>query len=242
MRIRGKRECGDCGHRWSYYETGSVSCPACESLRSTGVGERERHTTEPVSLDLTPARELAGAERWGEAIEVAISRCGEYVRRRGFIRGGELLAFDDTYLAAAELRTACRTIERGFGTGTDDAEEIYLLTLLRGADVGERPPIVEVPAIGSVQSARALAYATAIREYRTEVGTYLDDQPDPVAAGVLGSITEHVKRVQALDGDIDLRTAETLVSATKDVGRAIRENDEGAIVTARDRLDRLSSI
>lgn len=240
MRIRGERECGDCGHRWSYYETGSVSCPACGSLRSTGVGERERHTADPVELDLTPARELAGEDRWEEAIDEAIERCGEYVRRRGFIRGGELLAFDDTYLAAAELRAACRTIERGFGTGVNDDEEIYLLALLRSADAGERPPVEEVPATEAMRSARALAYATAIRDYRAEVSTYLDDHPDPAAAGVLGSIAEHVKRVQALDGNVDLRTAETLVNATKDVGRAIRERDDGAIATARDRLDGLS--
>lgn len=242
MRIRGERECSDCGHRWSYYETGSVSCPTCGGLRSTGVGDRERHTADPVDLDLTPARELAGEDCWDEAIEAAIERCGEYVRRRGFIRGGELLAFDDTYLAAAELRAACRAIERGFGSGVDDAEEIYLLALLRGADGGERPSVEAVPAIESIRSARALAYATAIREYRAEMSTYLDDHPDPAAASVLGSIAEYVKRVQALDGSVDLRTVETLVDATKDVGRAIREDEDGALATARERLSRLSDV
>jgi uncharacterized Zn finger protein (UPF0148 family) len=267
MRIRGERECSDCGQRWSYYETGSVSCPACGSLRSTGVGEREQHTADPIELDLTRARELAGEDRWEEAIDEAVERCGEYVRRQGFVCGGELLAFDDTYLAAAELRAVARASERrpgiglgsgatgvgvgpeaGSGTetktgssiGADDAEEIYLLALLRGADIGERPSTDVVPAIDAVRAARALAYASAVREYRREASAYLDDHPDPTATTVLGSIAEHTKRVQALDGNADVGTVETLVAATKDVGRAIRENEEGALATARDRLDRLS--
>ncbi|PSP41134.1 hypothetical protein BRC68_15560 [Halobacteriales archaeon QH_6_64_20] len=242
MRIRGERECSDCGQRWSYYETGDVSCPNCGSLRSTGVGERERHTTAPVTLDLTAARDLAGEDRWEEAIEEATARCGEYVRRRGFLRGGELLAFDDTYLAAMELRAVAREYRRDRRAGEN--EEIYLLSLLRGADAGERPSVEAVPDIEAeptetIRTARALAYAKAIEEYRREVSTYLDDHLDPAATKVSGSIAGHVKRVQALDGDIDLRTVETLVRATQDVGRAIREEDEEALATARDRLGRL---
>lgn len=237
MRIRGERECRDCGRRWSYYETGSVSCPNCDSIESTGVGERERHTADPITLELSPARELAGGGRFEEALGEASDRCGEYVRRQGFVRGGELLAFDDTYLAAAELRAVSREQRRDLRV--DEEEEIYLLALLRGADVGERPAPRDVPDTEAMRSARALAYAKAIREYRSEVGTYLDDHPDPEAASVLGSIGEHVKRVQALDGDVGLRTIETLVEATKAVGRAIRTEDEGALATARDRLDRL---
>lgn len=236
MRIRGERECSDCGQQWSYYETGSVSCPTCGSLRSTGVGEREHHTADPRELDLTPARELAGADRWDEAVEEAAERCGEYVRRQGFVRGGELLGFDDTYLAAAELRAAARESKRGLRS--DDTTEIYLLSLLRGADAGERPAVETVPS--SMASARALAYASAIREYRREAGAYLDDHPDPAAGRVLGSIAEHVKRVQALDGDVEITAAESLVRATKDVSRAIRSGDDGALASARDRLDRLS--
>ena len=237
MRIRGERECRDCGRQWSYYETGSVSCPDCGSIESTGLGDRERHTADPAELDLSPARQLAGQERWEEALEEAIERCGEYVRRQGFLRGGELLAFGDTYLAAAELRAAARQQRRDLRTG--DAEEIYLLALLRGTDAGERPPPREVPETEAMRSARALAYAKAIEEYRSEVGTYLDDHPNPGAASVLGTVAEHVKRVQALDGDVDLETIETLVDATKAVGRAIRADEEGTLAATRDRLGRL---
>ena len=237
MRIRGERECRDCGRQWSYYETGSVSCPNCGSIESTGLGDRERHTADPVELDLSPARQLAGQERWEAALDEAIERCGEYVRRQGFLRGGEVLTFEDIYLAAAELRAVARQQQRDRRTG--DAEEIYLLALLRGADVGERPSPRDVPDTEAMRSARALAYAKAIREYRSEVGTYLDDHPDPEAASVLGTVAEHVKRIQALDGDVDLETIETLVDATKAVGRAIREDEEGALAAARDRLGRL---
>jgi DNA-directed RNA polymerase subunit RPC12/RpoP len=31
MKIRGERECTDCGTRWSYYDTASVECPQCGS-------------------------------------------------------------------------------------------------------------------------------------------------------------------------------------------------------------------
>jgi hypothetical protein len=236
MRIRGERECGDCGRRWSYYETGSVACPDCGSLRSTGVGGREHHTADPAELDLSRARELAGGDRWEEAIEETVERCGEYVRRQGFLRGGELLAFDDTYLAATELRAVAREYRRGRWT---DEEEIYLLALLRGAEVGERTSVDAVPDVDAVRIARALAYSKAIGEYRREANTYLDDHPNRAAANVLGVVAEHVKRVQALDGDVDPRTVETLVRVTKDVGRAIREGSEGALATARDRLGRL---
>src|SRR6056297_1417065 len=63
MEIRGERECKDCGTRWSYYETGSVACPNCESVRSVGVDEeRKRHTAGQATLDLTEVRNMIDAE------------------------------------------------------------------------------------------------------------------------------------------------------------------------------------
>jgi hypothetical protein len=240
MRIRGDRECSDCGHRWSYYETARIACPACGSLRSTGVGDREQHTNMPAEFDLTPARELAGADRWEEAIEAAIECCSDYVRKQGFIHGGDLLALTDTYLAAVELRAVARTYQR-VDPG-DETTEIYLLALLRGGDVGERPGPEIVTERTSIRAARALAYAKAIREYGREVRTHLDDHPFPEAARTLGSVVEHVKRVQALDGEVDPRTVEHLVCATQAIGRAIREREAGndesqpALASAREHL------
>lgn len=236
MRVRGERECTDCGTQWSYYETGAVTCPNCGSLRSVGVSERERHTAGPVPFDLTEARELADAGNRAEAARSAASACAEYVRRRGFVRGGELLELDDTYLAANELRHVADVWKRALRVS--DEAEIYVLSLLGGADRGERPEPETVPE--PMRAARGLAYADAVRTYRREVGAYLGDDPNPEAAAVSGTLAEHVKRVQALDGDVDPRSAETLVRVARDVGRAIREDNDGALVVARDRLDRLA--
>ncbi len=51
-----ERECTECGTRWSYYETGSIGCPACGSLHSVGLDERTEHTDLRVEFDLTPVR------------------------------------------------------------------------------------------------------------------------------------------------------------------------------------------
>lgn len=236
MRVRGERECTDCGTQWSYYETGTVACPNCGSLHSVGVGERERHTAGPATLDLTEARERADAGHRIEAAQRAADACAEYVRRRGFVHGGELLDLDDTYLGANELRHAAAVWQRALRTS--DEEEIYVLSLLRGVDHGKRPEPETVPE--SMRAARGLAYADVVRTYRREVATYLDDDPNPEATALSGTLAEHVNRVQALDGDVDPRTAETIVRVGKDIGRAIREDDDGALMIARDRLDRLA--
>lgn len=234
MKVRGQRECTECGTRWSYYETGEVACPNCGSLRSTGVGERTRHTDAPVDLDLSDPRNRV-EEDLLSAAEEAAQRCREFVRQTGFINAGELRPLSEQYLAAAELAAVAPALRRAMRIG--DEEELYLVALLRGTDTGERPEPDAVP--DSLAAARALAYASAIDDYRGDVRTFLGDDPHPEARSVLGSIGEHVRRVEALDGEVDIRTVERLVRATRDVGRYLIEGEEGALATARDRLDGL---
>lgn len=267
MKVRGQRECTDCGTRWSYYDTGSVECPDCGSLRSVGVeSERRLHTDTPAELDLTDARRLldAGTEQGdydASALRKAADRAGElageYVRRRGFVRGGDLLGLDATYLAAQELRHAADVVGRGLDLRDD--EEWYFLALLRGADADaegsagpetdqraysdeatERPPADEVPE--SMRAIRGLAAADAVDEYRREMADWADENAvDDAARDALETLGEHVKRVHALDGDVAPETADRLVAAARDVSRYLEDGDGDALANARDRFDRLSA-
>jgi len=237
MRIRGQRECRNCGTRWSYYETGSVECPECGSLRSVGVEEeRTLHTATPATLDLTGARNrLESGESVRQVADAAAEACREYVRGFGFVDAGELQPLGDTYLAAIELRHVAGRIGRSMTL--DDDEELYFLSLLRGADHGERQSTDEVP--DSLRAARGLAYAQAVSAYRSDLRAYLDDHPDPMATDVLGPLDSHLKRLEALDGDVPAEESELLVRVARGVGTYLREDDESALLEARDRLDRL---
>jgi uncharacterized Zn finger protein (UPF0148 family) len=235
MKIRGQRECRDCGTRWSYYETGSVECPDCGSLRSRGLDDRTEHTDAPAELDLTAARGRVETDGVVAAAAGAAEDCRAYVRKRGFINAGELLALSERYLAAAELAAVAGELDRSLRV--DDDEEIYLLALLRGTDHGERPGPEAVPA--SLAAARALAYADAIGRYRDDCRTYLEEHPDPAARSALGTVGEHVRRVEALDGAVDPATVERLVVATRELGEYLRTGEESRLATARSRLDGL---
>jgi len=265
MKIRGQRECKDCGARWSYYETGSVECPDCGSLRSVGVdSERRLHTDSPAEFDLTEVRQDVDARPLREVADRAGDLAREYVRKRGFVRGGDLRPLDDAYLAAQELRHAADVVGRGLDLNDD--EEWYFLALLRGADADpesdldgdrhptdsdqhpsadQRPAPDEVPK--SMHPIRGLAYADAVAEYRREMADWVDEQEQDggsrdtaQARDALEALGDHVKRVQALDGDVDADTAELLVAATRDVSRYVREGDDEALVSARDRFGRLA--
>ncbi|MFC6718784.1 TFIIB-type zinc ribbon-containing protein [Natrialbaceae archaeon GCM10025810] len=235
MKIRGERECTECGTRWSYYETGSVGCPACGSLRSVGLDERTEHTDVRVEFDLTPVRNAIDDVSTAELADRARDACREYVRRRGFVNAGELRPLDDTYLAATELLHVADVVARGLRL--DEREELYFLSLLRDADDGQRPPPEEVPR--SLRSARGLAYANAAREYRRGVRTWAEDRslvaPERSALELLG---DHVKRLRMLEGDVPPETAETLVEAVRDLADGLH-GDETAFSRAQDRLDRL---
>ncbi len=240
MEIRGERECTACGTRWSYYETGEVACPDCGSLKSVGREERKLHTDSPAEHDLTPIVEEIAQRPLTETTAETTDRCRRYVRERGFIDGGELRELDDTYLIASELAAAIESYERSLSSGsldpdTDDAEQLYLLALLGG----ERPSPERVP--DSLSSARGLAYARAVSTYREDLLAFLDagERSHPTVRRALGGLDDHRRRVEALDGDVEARTAERLVEIARDLGRAVEEDDEVALARARERLDAL---
>ncbi|WP_276257406.1 DUF7117 family protein [Haloglomus litoreum] len=237
MKIRGQRECKDCGTRWAYYETGSVECPSCGSLRSVGVeDDRTLHTASPRTLDLTPARdELEAGKPLRRVAERAAELAREFTRGYGFVDAGVLQPLPDRYLTAMELRHAGSELARRHAV--DEPEEYHLLSLLQG-DVGDRPAPESVPE--SLRAARGLAYAEAVDEYRADLRQYLGEHPDPTVNDVLGPLDTHLKRTKALDGDIPPTDAETLVAAVRDLWRYIVEDDETALLNAEDRLDGLA--
>jgi len=238
MEIRGERECTECGTRWSYYETGSVTCPSCGSIRSVGTDdERTYHTDVASALELTEARRLAANATLAEAAGEAASAANEYARERGFVSGGDLRDLDDVYLAARELGYVASELERALDV--DEDEEYYFLTLLRGADDGSRPDERDVP--GSLTDIRGLAYATAVGEYRREIRSWLDtrtEEPEETGA-LLESLGDHVKRVKALDGGVSLDTSERLVAAARAVGDYVRRGEDEDAARARSLLDAL---
>jgi hypothetical protein len=198
MKVRGERECRACGARWSYYEVGSVECPDCGSLVSVGVGTRSTHTDAAITLDLSAHRARFGDARATlptAGVDDLQSDLREYTRKRGFIRGGELRPLDDTYLAARELLEAVDLYDRLRDPADRDGE--YLLTLLGGADAGERPPAESVP--DAFHEARGMAAVHAVDDYRSDVLAFLDEleapdgeeananQPDAGAENELGT-------------------------------------------------------
>lgn len=236
MKIRGQRECKECGTRWAYYDTGEVACPECGSLHSVGIDEeRALHTAAPKSLDLTPIRNDVDEVPLRRLAERATERAREYTAGYGFIDAGALRPLDDTYLAAMELRHVAGELARK--TSVTDDEELYFTKLLK-ADEGERPDSEEVPE--SLRALSGLAYANAVEEYRSDLRTYLEEHPDPAVRDALERLADHTKRVRALDGDVPPREAETLVAAARDVARYLIEDDENALAEAESRLDTLA--
>ena len=231
MRIRGDRTCRDCGATWSYFETGSVACPECGSMRSSGSGDRSRHTDGTVELDLEEPRSMAAEGDLEDAVREASPRCLEYIRQRGFVDGGALLVLDDEYVHAQELRHAAVLLPTHVELRA--TERSYLLALLE-AD-SDRPAVERVP--DRFRSARGLGIAAAVRDYRDELRTWLDDQPDRSAAsGLLESLGERVKRIQALDGEVPPSEAADLLRAGRATGRYCRDGDEESLETARSML------
>jgi hypothetical protein len=235
MEIRGQRECKDCGQEWSYYETGSVACPNCQSMRSVGIENRKRHTDAPAGIDISGALsdlESTGIEGVSEGVTSSLR---EYVRKRGFINGGELRPLDDQFLIAHELIQALDLYGRL--RDPDDQSEYYVLSLLRGVGDGNRPGSGTVPE--GMREARGLGYAEAVAAYRRDLLAWLEDRPDPEARRTLGTLREQLKRVEALQGDVAPDTAERLVETAREIGTYLDGGDQTALASARDRLARL---
>jgi hypothetical protein len=232
MEIRGERECKDCGTHWSYFDTGSIACPDCGSLHSVGTGDRARHTDGHTDLELVDLVVQIDDTPLEDLIDEIEDRCRSYLTTRGFIRGGELKPLDDAYLVASELRQAADV----FGRLRDptDEERLYVLSLLRATDSGERPPSDDVP--DRMRPARGLAAADAALTYRSEVNQ-LPEEPRAAAGSLLSALRDRAKRVRALEGDIDPEEADRLVAAIREIGRAIITGDDDALTQAQSKLE-----
>lgn len=239
MEIRGQRQCQECDTRWSYFETGTVACPACGSLHSVGVDDRRLHTDRPADLDLAPARRAATEGRVREAAATARERTAAYLRHRGFIDGGALRPLDDTVLTIYELREVARILARTMEP--TEAAEHYLVTLLSAVDDGDRPDPAEVPV--SLHGARGLGTAAAVDEYLHDVRDWIDHREDPVppaVRSVLGRIREHRRRIEALEGDVSPTDTDRLVRATRAVVSYVQTEEPGDLERANTSLDAIA--
>lgn len=230
MEVRGQRKCRRCGATWSYFETGSVTCPECGSSRSVGQGERVVNTDRPVDLDLEEARHAAAEDDFERALALAAESARTYRRERGFVSAGELLELDDTYLLAQELAHAASflqsTLERR------PPERAYFRDLIARPEERQRPDPADVPE--SLHAARGLGYARAVRDYRDDVTTFVEDETLPGACrSLLESLGDHVARVQALDGAVEPAHVERLVEAARSIGDCIGAADDAHLESAR---------
>jgi len=238
MKVRGMRECVACGTQFSYYETGALDCPDCGSPRNVGVDEPTLHTDAGGSLELEPARALAADDNWRVALEEARDAAREYTRRRGFVRGGDLLDLDEEYGVASELKAVADQLLRSFELA--DGEQRYVLALLEVDEPRTRPANDLVPA--SMHGARGRAVTAACDAYRRAIRLWLDDQSNPPDyTGLLGRLDSHTRRFEALDGDVSLEESDALLEATRAVGTAARTGHSEARATATAALDDLES-
>lgn len=230
MPLRGQRTCAECGRRWSYFETGSVDCPACGSVRSVAVAdEAVLHTRGDTTLDLSAARAAVDDRPLRDVARLAAAASRAYLADRGFIDAGELQPLDDVTLAVAELRAVSDQIHRSMAA--DDAAEHHLLALIQGASDGDRP--ADVPP--AFRPARGRGAAAAVERYRADLVRYLGVHPAPEARRVLGPLRDQLRRVEALEGDVSVETVDRLVAAARDLG-AYLSGEEAALARAEDRL------
>ncbi|ERH06521.1 MAG: hypothetical protein J07HN4v3_02141 [Halonotius sp. J07HN4] len=250
MKIRGQRVCQACSTEWSYYETGSVACPSCGSLRSTGHDEeRQLHTDAPAALPLASFRDRIAEESIPEYADDLKEVLREYTRKRGFISGGELRPLDDRYLTARTLLHTLDILARRRDPTAD--AELYLLSLYEtltdaddraDGDAAEQEKTRSDPADvpSDLRAAWGSAAADAVDAYCRDLRTWLDETPDEAAATTLSQLRDHVNRFNALQGDVEPAGAAALVEAARAVGRYLRTGDDDALTAARDRLSRLA--
>jgi uncharacterized Zn finger protein (UPF0148 family) len=231
MRVRGRRRCADCGEEWSYYDTGNVTCPICGSIHSVSADDdRQFHTDAPVDLDLVDARADVGKRPLREVAADTEEAALAYVSARGFVNAGELQPLDETVVAASHLRYVAAHLRRSIRTPTEDVEA-HFLALLSGAPAGEGPDTVPEPLWGPY----GLALADVVDRYRGETADWLGDRDRP-AVPTLETLRDHVKRIEALEGEVPPAESETLLCATREVGTYLREDDEAALARATERL------
>jgi uncharacterized Zn finger protein (UPF0148 family) len=231
MEVRGERECQSCGNRWSYYETGQITCPECGSVRSVGLDEPTEHTATDTTLDVTAVQANVGEKPLRNLAKQAADLAREYTAKAGFIDAGELQPLDDTVLVAAELRRVGATL--GHVMQIADEEELYFLELLRSANGGDRPDSEAVPE--TLAPERGLAVTASVDAYLTDFRRAFPDRERSVT-NVLSSVRTHRKRIEALDGDVDPAEAEQLVRTVRDLSDYVREDDETALSRALERL------
>jgi uncharacterized Zn finger protein (UPF0148 family) len=231
MDIRGERECKSCGTHWSYYETGEIACPECNSLHSVGVDEPKTHTEGQASLDLTPVRNAVDTEPIRRVATEATALTRRYIKTVGFVSAGELEPLVETFLTAMELRRVGTTVRRL--RSLKDTQKAYFLELLRGADRGERPGPKAVPQLFYPE--RGLAVAASIDIYTTEIRRWREERTARVDQ-LLSTVRARRKRIEALDGDVDPADAERLVRTVRDLSRYLRVGDEDSLARAQERL------
>lgn len=235
MELRGRRECRACGTRWSYFETEAVTCPECGSPRSTAVDDGAVHTGGDASLDLADARAAIDEEPIDRVAEIATDAARSFRQDAGFVTGGELRPLAPEYLLAAEIETVGAALGRQLRV--DAEEEAYFLSLLGAPVEGERPGPDAVPE--ALRAERGLAVSRAVGDYRRDLRAYLDSTDDErhgTVAGALSAIRARRKRIDALDGDVDLREAERLVGAIRDLYAYLASEDEAALARIDQRL------
>ncbi|MFB6186034.1 MAG: hypothetical protein ABEI86_04100 [Halobacteriaceae archaeon] len=207
MEIKGYRECRECGHQWSYYETGNIQCPECGSIKSTGIDERRLHTNTPVEIDITSIQSLVSNDEFRQAGQLAAEEARNYTIRRGFIQEGELIQCDDRIFSCHELRNLGNYINRT--TSITDETEYYFIETIQAVKNKGRPDQQAIPM--KLRSIRGLAYARTAKDYLNAVMTWVEytDQQPP-SRGVFERTKENIKRVEALDGDISVRDSERI--------------------------------
>ena len=254
MKIRGQRVCQACSTEWSYYETGSIACPSCGSLRSVGRDEnRQLHTDAPATLPLASFRDRIATEPISAYADDLKGVLREYTRKRGFISGGELRSLDDRYLTAHTLLHTLDILARRRDPTTD--AELYQLSLYKTlADADEvngesvEPTATSELAAAAVPSdlraAWGSAAADAVDAYCRDLRTWLDgmpnETPDEAATTALSQLRDHVNRLNALQGDVEPTVATRLVESARDLGRYLRTGDDDSLAAAHDRLQQLA--
>jgi len=237
MKIRGQRVCQACATEWSYYETGSVACPNCGSLRSVGRDDdRQLHTDTPAALSLAQFQAQIAAEPVAEYAADLKAVLREYTRKRGFINGGELQPLDDRYLTARTLLHTVDILARRHEPTTD--AELYLLSLYEtltddgagaASDVADAETAVN-DVDGGDNGATAVDAETA--------GTDADNATDPelTAAQVPSELREAWGLAAADAVDAYCSDLRTWLDATPDAAAAT------TLSQLRDHVNRLNAL